>query len=121
MLFGIRLIAGLIGGLVTGALFLFFISQVLSDPLQFLVFGFGSEILGFMTYCTWKASAATIVGDISGVVLLLPLIYIAISILYQSPSQSMTATNWPGAYIQGLPASIIGDLGGTLAAVVMGF
>jgi len=115
---GIRIFAGL----VTATLFLFFISQVTSDPALFLVFGLGSEILGFATYSRWRVNVATIAGDLSGILLLLPLIYVALTIPNQLASQSVAATtNWLATYFQGLPASVVGDLGGTLAAVVMGF
>jgi hypothetical protein len=116
MFLGIRVILGLIIIIV----FLFLISQIISDPLQLLIFGFGSEIVGIVTYSVWKVNVITAAGDLSGVLLVLPLIYVVLMIPDQSTSQSVTATtNWLVAYFQGLPASVMGDIGGTLAAVIV--
>ncbi len=105
MFAGIRIIIGL----TVIVAFLFLISQVIADPLQFLFFGLGSEILGFATYSIWKVNVVTLAGDL--VILIAP---------FLSISQSVTATtDWLVAYFQGLPASIIGDIGGTVAAFIV--
>jgi len=100
--------------------FLFFISQVVSDPAQVLVFGFGSEILGVVTYSLFKVNVAAATGTLATVFLFLPVIYIALVAPSQSTSQSIISiTNWLVTFLQGLPASILGDIGGTIAAAIM--
>ncbi len=116
MFAGIRIIIGL----TVIVAFLFLISQVIADPLQFLFFGLGSEILGFATYSIWKVNVVTLAGDLATVLLVLPLVYVILIAPFLSISQSVTATtDWLVAYFQGLPASIIGDIGGTVAAFIV--
>jgi hypothetical protein len=117
MPFGIRLIIGL----VVAAAFLYFTSQLVTDPLQILVFGFGSEILGFVTFSIWKINLITLVGGIGTILLILPLGYIILMAPIHSLSQSIAyTTDWLVSYFQGLPASIIGDVGGMFAAAIVG-
>jgi hypothetical protein len=103
------------------AVFLYIISQIITDPTQILVFGFGSEILGVITYALFRTNVAAAAGTLGTVLLFLPAIYIALMSPYQTTSQSVVSiTNWFVAFIQGLPASIIGDIGGMIASAIMG-
>jgi hypothetical protein len=100
---------------------LFVASQLVTDLLQALLFGGGSYVVGFTTYSLWKLDVNKVAADIGVVFLFLPLFIIVATAPYSSPSQNITAaTNWLVAYVQGLPASILGDIGGSAAAALLG-
>jgi hypothetical protein len=80
-----------------------------------------SEFLGLVTYSIWKLNVAKIAGDLSVILLFLPAFGILILISYESSTQSINATtNWFVSVIQGIPASILGDIGGSIAAAILG-
>lgn len=111
----------IVAGLLVMIVFLFLISQILTDPLQILVFGFGSEILGVITYALFKVNVVAAAGTLSTVFLFLPAVYLVLISPYQSPSQSITSiTNWFIAAAEGFPASIIGEIGGNFAGALIG-
>lgn len=102
-------------------LVLFVASQIISDPLQAFLFSVVSYFVGFTTYAVWKLNVSKAAADMSAIFLFLPLIVIVATVPLSSPSQTITATtNWLVTYIQGLPVSILGDIGGSIAAVVLG-
>lgn len=50
----------------------------------------------------------------------IPIIYIVILVPYETTSQSVSLiTDWLVSYFKGLPTSIIGDLGGNIAAAII--
>jgi len=55
------------------------------------------------------------------VFLFLPAAYIVLASPYHSASQSIISiTNWFAAFVEGLPASIIGEVGGNIAGAIIG-
>jgi hypothetical protein len=114
---GVRVVAAL--AVIVGVIVI--VGQIVTDPLQALYYGFGSEILGFVTYSIWKINVNKIAGDLSVILLFLPVFCILILIPYESTTQSVNATtDWFVSTIQGIPASILGDIGGSMAAAILG-
>ena len=108
--------------LAVAVVFLVVIGQIVSDPLQALYYGAGSEILGFVTYSLWKVNVNKIAGDLAVIVLFLPAFAIVVLIPFETTTQSVDATtSWLVSMFQGIPASILGDIGGSIASAVLGF
>ena len=95
-------------------------SQLISDPVRALYFGGVSEFVGFVTFATLKVNVEKLIADASVILLFLPLFVILVLIPSETATQAITATtNWFVSYFQGLPASITGDLGGSIAAAIL--
>lgn len=114
---GGRVIAFLL--LLAGVIFV--ASQLVSDPLQAFLFGGGSYLVGFVTYTLWQLDVNKVAADIAIIFLFLLLIVIVATSPLSNPSQTINAaTNWLVTYLQGLPASILGDISGSIAAALLG-
>ena len=110
-----------IAGLLVMIVFLFFVSQILTDPVQILVFGFGSEFLGVITYALFKVNVTAAAGTLATVFLFLPAAYIVlVSPSQSSPQSIISITNWFVSFVEGPPASIIGEIGGNIAGAIIG-
>lgn len=97
-------------------------SQMVSDPIQALYFGGASEFVGFVTFATLKVDVKKLIADASVILLFLPLFVILVLLPSETTTQAVNATtNWLVSYIQGVPASIMGDLGGSAAAAILTF
>lgn len=95
-------------------------SQLISDPVQALYFGGVSEFVGFLTFATLKVDVKKLIADASVILLFLPLFVILVLIPSETTAQAINATtNWFVSYFQGLPTSIMGDFGGSVAAAIL--
>jgi hypothetical protein len=95
-------------------------SQMVSDPTQALYFGGVSEFVGFVTFAALKVDVKKLIADASVILLFLPLFVILVLLPSETTAQAVNATtNWFVSYIQGVPASIMGDLGGSVAAAIL--
>mgnify|MGYP001097660012 CR=1 FL=1 len=91
------------------------------DPVASLVWGFVSVVVGFIAQKTWGFDFKKILSDATTILMIVPLIYLALMALLMPFEEFVSLwSTYLVNFFENLPVAMLGDLGGTMAAWLLG-